>query len=124
MLAIILILVLIFVIVKGLSEPPRPPPDEHTRWYRVATFQRQRRPKDRYVTVRVDRGEKPPLGGQLVATGAEAKIVRKGTAHARTVLAHFKDKSPHERKQIADDLIRSSNWTKQAEAAIRAWAKR
>jgi hypothetical protein len=124
MLTVLLIILVIFVVVKGLSEPPRPPANEHTRWYRVPTFQRQRRPKDRYVTVRVDEGEKPPFGGQLVATGAEPRIVRKGTAHARTVIARFNDKSRYERKEIANSLLRGSNWTKQAEALIRSWAKR
>jgi hypothetical protein len=124
MLAILLILVLIFVVVKGLSQPPRLPPNEHTRWYRVLTFQRQRRPKDRYATVRVDKGEKPPSGGQLVAAGAERNVVRKDTAHARAVIAHMKGKSLHERKQMANSLIWGSNWTEEAEAVIRAWAKR
>jgi hypothetical protein len=124
MLAVLLIILLIFVVVKGLSEPPRSPPNEHTRWYRVPTFQRQRRQKDRYVTVRVDEGEKPPFGGQLVATGAEPKIVKKGTAHAHTVIALFNDKSRYERKEIAGSLLRGSNWTKEAEAVIRSWARR
>jgi hypothetical protein len=124
MLTVLLILVLVFAVVKGLSEPPRPPPNEHTRWYRVPTFQRQRRPKDRYITVRVDEGEKPPFGGQLVAIGADRKIVRKDTAHARASIANFKDKSRYERKQIANNLIWGSNWTKEAEAVIRAWARR
>jgi hypothetical protein len=120
----LLILVVIFLSVKALSEPPRPPPNDHTRWYRVPTFQRQRRPNDRYAIIRVDEGERSPFGGQLVASGAEAKINRKGTDHARAVLSHFKDKSPHERKQIARSLIRGSNWTKEAEALIRAWGRR
>lgn len=124
MLAAVLILVLIFVIVKMVSGPPRSPPNENTRWYRVPTFQRQRHPKDRYVTVRVDEGEKPPFGGHLVATGAEEKVVRKDTAHARAVIAHMKGKSRYERRQIATSLIWGSNWTKEAEAVIRAWARR
>lgn len=123
MLTVLAVVLLIFLLVKGLSQPPGPPPDEHTRWYRVPTFQRQRRPQDRYATVRVDKGEEPPSGGQLVATGAERKIVRKDAAHARAVIAHLKAKSLHERKQIANSLLWGSIWTKEAEAVIRAWAR-
>ncbi len=124
MLAVVLIVLLVVVVVKGLTEPPPPPPNEHTRWYRVPTYQRQRRPRDRYMTVRVDEGETPPTGGELVATGPDQKIVRKNAASARAVIAHFNHKSGHERRQIANSLLWGSNWTREAEAVIRAWGKR
>ena len=124
MLAVLLILVSIFGVLKALSNPAEAPPNEHTRWYRVPTFQRQKRPKDRYSVIRIDEGEKPPSDGQLVATGAEKKILRKEAARARAVIAQLPRLNLHERKQIANSLIWGSNWTKEAEAVIRAWARR
>lgn len=63
---LLLVGVLVCAIVFALR---RPPPNERTRWYRVPTYQRQKRRSERWMIVRVDEGETPPLDGVLVGRG-------------------------------------------------------
>jgi hypothetical protein len=65
-LAILLVLVMVCAVVSGLRQPP---PNEHTRWYRVPTYKRQKRRSERWMIVRVDEGETPPFSGVLVGRG-------------------------------------------------------
>jgi len=67
-LAVVLILIMICAVAGALRQPP---PNERTRWYRVPTYQRQKRRSDRWMIVRVDEGERPPSNGVLVGRGVK-----------------------------------------------------
>jgi hypothetical protein len=56
--ALLLLAVIVYATVRALR---RPPPNEHTRWYGVPTYQRQKRPSERWMIVRVDEGDTPPV---------------------------------------------------------------
>ena len=68
MVAILLLLVLAYAV---MSVTRQPPPNEQTRWYRVPTYQRQKRRSERWMIVRVDEGEAPPPNGVLVGRGVK-----------------------------------------------------
>ena len=68
MLALLLVLIVVYAVVSAARKPP---PNERTRWYRVPTYQRQKRRSERWMIVRVDHGETPPFNGVLVGRGAK-----------------------------------------------------
>ena len=68
MVAVLLLLIFGYIIVRALR---RPPPNDRTRWYRVPTYQRQKRPSQRWMVVRVDEGETPPFNGVLIGRGVK-----------------------------------------------------
>ncbi len=68
MVAVLLVLLMVYAVICVLRQPP---PNERTRWYRVPTYQRQKRPSERWMIVRVDEGEMPPSNGVLVGRGVK-----------------------------------------------------
>ena len=80
MLTVLLIVAVVYVMVRALR---RPPPNERTRWYRVPTYQRQYRRSDRWMIVRVDEGETPPFGGELVGRGVNPSVLNEQLKEVR-----------------------------------------